>query len=295
MPIPEPEKAATEKAAPEIVRTLYELDMAIDHLRNKGQRIGLVPTMGALHDGHLSLVHASRRQCDSTIVSIFVNPTQFAPGEDLTRYPRPIESDLRLLADAHVDVVFIPAANVIYPDGCTTAVDPPRVAAALEGESRPAHFRGVATVVLKLFNLTRADVAFFGQKDYQQSLVIRHMVRDLNVPIDIVVCPIVRDDDGLALSSRNIFLGSTDRKAALSLSRTLGMAESMIRQGENDARIVMAEMTQALIEGGVTELDYAVVADADTLQWLDEVRLPVVLLIAARVGTTRLIDNVVLN
>ena len=153
----------------------------------------------------------------------------------------------------------------------------------------------MATVVLKLFHMTRADVAFFGQKDYQQSLVIRHMVRDLNVPIDIVVCPIVRDDDGLALSSRNIFLSSGEREVALSLSGTIRMAEKLIRQGENDARIVMAEMTQALIEGGVTEIDYAVVADANTLQWLDEVRLPAVLLVAARVGTTRLIDNIVLE
>lgn len=280
---------------PLIVRTLEELGTAVRRLREKGGRIGLVPTMGALHAGHLSLVHACRRQCDATIVSIFVNPTQFAPGEDLTKYPRPLDNDLQMLADANVDVVFMPEPEVVYPAGCSTAVEPPRVALALEGESRPTHFRGVATVVLKLFNMTRADVAFFGQKDYQQSLVIRHMVRDLNVPIDIVVCPIVRDDDGLALSSRNIFLSSADREVALSLSRTLGMAEKLIRQGENDARIVMAEMTQALIEGGVTELEYAVVADANTLQWLDEVRLPAVLLVAARVGTTRLIDNVVLN
>lgn len=290
MPTPDP-----ENAAPLIVRSLEELGTAVRRLREKGGRIGLVPTMGALHAGHLSLVHACRQQCDATIVSIFVNPTQFGPAEDLSKYPRPIDNDLRLLSEANVDVVFMPEPEVVYPDGCSTSVDPPRVAAALEGEFRPTHFRGVATVVLKLFHMTQADVAFFGQKDYQQSLVIRHLVRDLNVPIDIVVCPIVRDDDGLALSSRNVFLSSADRQVALSLSRTLDMAEKMIRQGENDARIVMAEMTQALIEGGVTELEYAVVADANTLQWLDEVRLPAALLVAARVGTTRLIDNIVLN
>lgn len=290
MPLPDPENAELQ-----IVRTLAELDAAVGRLRRKGGRVGLIPTMGALHAGHLALVQASRQECDGTIVSIFVNPTQFAPGEDLTKYPRPIERDLQLLADENVDVVFLPPVEVIYPEGCSTVIDPPRIAAVLEGESRPAHFRGVATVVLKLFNLTRADVAFFGQKDYQQSLVVRHMVRDLNVPIDIVVCPIVRDDDGLALSSRNVFLSNADREVALSLSRTLRLAESLIRQGENDARIIMAEMTQSLIEGGVTEIDYAVVADAHTLQWLDEVRLPAVLLVAARVGTTRLIDNIVVS
>lgn len=278
-----------------IARTPAELDIALSGFRERKARVGFVPTMGALHDGHLSLVEFSKRSCDVTAVSIFVNPAQFAAGEDLSRYPRPLEADLELLRGTEADVVFLPDTETIYPPGCSTFVDPPRVSLALEGEHRPAHFRGVATVVLKLFHLTRADVAFFGQKDYQQCLVVRHMVRDLNVPIDIVVCPIVRNDDGLALSSRNIYLSADDRRIALSLCRTLNQAASLIRGGEQDARAIAAEMTQSLIDGGVTSVDYAVVCDADTLEMLDVVRLPAVLLLAARVGTTRLIDNLLIS
>lgn len=277
-----------------IARTPAELDSALSGFRDRKARTGFVPTMGALHAGHLSLVEFSKRSCDATVASIFVNPAQFAAGEDLSRYPRPIEADLEMLTAAGTDVVFLPETEAIYPPGSSTFVDPPRVSLALEGEHRPTHFRGAATVVLKLFHLTRADVAFFGQKDYQQCLVIRHMVRDLNVPIDIVVCPIVRDDDGLALSSRNVYLSADDRRTALSLHRTLNQAASLIRSGERDARSVAAEMTQSLIDGGVASIDYTAVCDADTLEILDVVRFPVVLLVAARVGTTRLIDNLLI-
>ena len=295
-PSPSTEELVGDAASrPAVVNTVADLREAIASIRASDASIGLVPTMGALHRGHLSLVEHCRQRCDATVVTIFVNPTQFAPEEDLDQYPRPLEQDLQLLADAGVDLVFVPEVQEVYPDGCTTSVNPPPVARMLEGESRPTHFAGVATVVLKLFNMVGADVACFGQKDYQQSLIVRQLVADLNVPIEIDVCPIVRDEDGLALSSRNAYLSAAEREAALSLSRSLREAETLILQGENDGRVVAAEMTQALIEGGVTELEYAVVADAETLESQDLVQLPVVLLVAARVGTTRLIDNVVIR
>ncbi len=281
--------------APLLVTTIVQLREALSALRKDAETIGLVPTMGALHEGHLSLVAASRNRCTATVVSIFVNPAQFAPGEDLGAYPRQLDRDLEMLAAAGADLVFAPEVETIYPADCSTAVDPPAVAHTLEGQSRPTHFRGVATVVLKLFNLVPADMAFFGQKDYQQTLVIRHMVRDLNLPIDIVVCPIVRDDDGLALSSRNSYLDPDERLAARSLHRSLQRAAASIDQGETDGRVIMADMTQALIEGGVSTVDYAVLAHPETLQLLEDTQRPAVLLVAARVGATRLIDNLIVT
>ncbi|MGI9519411.1 MAG: pantoate--beta-alanine ligase, partial [Pirellulaceae bacterium] len=220
---------------------------------------------------------------------------QFAAGEDLADYPRSVENDLKLLAAAEVDLVFMPATDEIYPADCTTTVKPPTVARKLEALSRPTHFEGVATIVLKLLNMTQCDVAFFGQKDYQQFLVVRHMVRDLNLSTEIVVCPVVRDAEGLALSSRNVYLSAAEHNIALSLNRTLRETARMIEQGETDGRAIMAHMTQALIEGGVTETDYAVIAHADTLELLEEVASPAVLLVAARVGETRLIDNLLIE
>lgn len=279
----------------QIIQNVEALNQTIWQIQQKQASIGFVPTMGALHEGHLSLVRASRQQCDVTIVSIFVNPTQFAPNEDLDQYPRPIENDLQLLQKEGVDWVFMPEPSEVYPQGCSTSVNPPAVAQRLEGESRPTHFAGVATVVLKLLNMTQCDVAFFGQKDYQQALVIQHMVRDLNLATKIEVCPIVRDHDGLALSSRNVFLTADERASALCLSRTLNETAAMIAEGETDGRVIMAHMTQSLIEGGVTETDYAVIADAHTLELLEDVRRPAVLLVAAKVGDTRLIDNCVIT
>lgn len=283
------------KTAPPVAATAGTLRAAIRELRHSGRSIGLVPTMGALHDGHLGLVEASVRQCDATVVSIFVNPTQFAPHEDLARYPRMLEQDLQRLAGSGTDLVFAPPPEAMYPPGCETRVQPGSIARRLEGESRPTHFQGVATIVLKLFQLSGADAAFFGQKDYQQSLVVRHMVRDLNLPIDIVVCPIVRDDDGLALSSRNVFLDASQRTSALALYRTLQAAANLIGEGETDGRVITAEMVQSLITGGVSQVDYAVLADPETLETLETVRLPAVLLVAARVGNTRLIDNLMVR
>ena len=274
-----------------IANTIAELRECVRELRQDNTTIGVVPTMGALHAGHVSLVEECKKTSDATIVTIFVNPAQFSPDEDLASYPRPMEDDLQLLTQAGADLVFAPTVEEIYPEGCTTLLKPPAVARALEGASRPEHFAGVATVVLKLFNITGAEIACFGQKDYQQSLVVKQLVRDLHLPIEIVVCPIIREADGLALSSRNVFLSDEERTIALSLNRTLQEATELVRQGEIDGRAIMAHMTQELIEAGVTETDYAVVADPETLEIMETVRQPAVLLLAARIGKTRLIDN----
>lgn len=247
--------------------------------------------MGALHQGHLSLVRASLAAADQTIVTIFVNPTQFAPTEDLEKYPRPLADDLAKLESLGVDHVFVPADGQMYPPGFSTSILPPQVAEKLEGEFRQTHFAGVATVVLKLLNMTQADIAFFGQKDYQQSLVIQTMVADLDLNVDIRICPIVRETDGLALSSRNVYLSEEERQIALTLSKTLAHVEELIGEGQTDGFEIVTEMRQMLIDGGVTSVDYAVVADPDTLATAEFVTLPVVALIAAHVGNTRLIDN----
>ncbi len=278
-----------------MIKTIDQLTAFVREARAAGKTIGLVPTMGALHEGHLSLVRRSVDQTDITITTIFVNPTQFATGEDLSVYPRPLERDLKLLADEGADVAFVPSDDEMYPSGCSTTVAPPALSEALEGEFRPTHFSGVLTIVLKLFNVARADVAFFGRKDYQQFLVIRKMVADLNVPIRIEVCPIVREPDGLAMSSRSVYLSPEERDIALSLKRTLDLARTQIKEGQRDGFELITEMRQSLIDGGVTSIDYAVVADVETLETLDPIRLPCVVLIAAHVGTTRLIDNCVVE
>ncbi len=227
------------------------------------QTIGFVPTMGALHDGHLSLVRRAKSQCDVCVVSIFVNPTQFAPNEDLSRYPRPLERDLELIAGEGADAVFLPTSAVMYPPGFGSYVMPPPVGLPLEGQSRPEHFRGVTTVVLKLLQIIPADAAFFGQKDYQQLRVIQDMVRDLNVPTEIVSCPIVRDEDGLAMSSRNRYLSDEQRIIALSLSRALDRAAGCIACGETDIAKIEQLMKNEL--SGCDSIDYAVVVDTKTL------------------------------
>lgn len=251
--------------------------------------------MGALHEGHLSLVRRSLREVDITIVTIFLNPSQFAPTDDLDKYPRALESDLEQLTAAGVQYVFAPSQNEMYPEGFSSGVQPPTVASKLEGEFRPTHFAGVATVVLKLLNLTQADKAFFGQKDFQQARVIERMVDDLNVPVEICICPIVRDEDGLAMSSRNVFLNETEREIALTLNKTLDHVERLIQSGLTDGFEAITEMRQMLIDGGVEKIDYAVVAEPSTLETSDPIILPVVALVAAYVGDTRLIDNRVIG
>jgi pantoate--beta-alanine ligase len=249
--------------------------------------------MGALHEGHLSLVRTAKSECDVAVATIFVNPTQFAPHEDYSRYPRTLESDLALLDSVGCDLAFVPAAEEIYPPGFSTSVEPPAVAHVLEGAFRPDHFRGVCTVVLKLFHLVPSDVACFGQKDYQQALVIRHMMRDLNVPLAIRVCPIVREADGLAMSSRNRYLSADERRQALGISRALEDTVARYRGGERNAAALEGAMRHVLQRHGISRIDYAAVVDAETLQ--EQTEGAAVALIACHVGTTRLIDNEILG
>lgn len=279
----------------QVIESISNLRSCVGDWRKSGLCVGMVPTMGALHEGHLSLVRASQARADRTIVTLFVNPSQFAPGEDLEKYPRPRERDLSLLRELGVDVVFAPETATMYPPGATTAVRPPKVASRLEGEFRPHHFEGVCTIVLKLFHLGQPDVAFFGQKDFQQTVVIRRMIEDLNVPVQLEVCPIVRDPDGLAMSSRNVYLSPDQRQSALGLYRALSAAASAVRDGETDAHLLMTEMRQTLVDAGVDSIDYAVITDPRELTVLDQIDGPAIALIACRVGQTRLIDNMWLN
>jgi pantoate--beta-alanine ligase len=272
-----------------------EMQAAVLSFRRQGRRVGLVPTMGALHAGHLSLIKIARERADVVITTIFVNPTQFGPQEDLARYPRTLEADLQSLSAAGCDIVFVPAAGEIYPPGFSTFVEPPAVAQPLEGVCRPGHFRGVATIVLKLFHLIPADIAYFGQKDFQQLLVIRRMVEDLAVPIEIIGCPTVRETDGLAMSSRNRYLSPAERQQALALPAALTRAEQLVAEGEKDAAVIVAQMSRILSEARISRIDYVALADPRTLEEKSVIEGPTVALIAAFVGTTRLIDNRVLN
>jgi pantoate--beta-alanine ligase len=268
-----------------------DMQSTVQAWRRAGSRVGLVPTMGALHEGHLSLVRAARERSDVVVATIFVNPTQFGPNEDFGKYPRTLDADLRALSDAGCEWVFVPEREEMYPPGATTMVEPPAVAMPLEGVCRPGHFRGVATIVLKLFNLIPATAAYFGHKDFQQVCVIQHMVRDLNVPVEIVVCPTVREADGLAMSSRNRYLSPAERQQALALSRALSEAERLVKDGEREAAKVRLAMRNILSSAGIERVDYATVAHAESLAEVDLITGPVVALIACFVGTTRLIDN----
>lgn len=263
--------------------------------RAAGKTIGCVPTMGALHEGHLSLIEAAEQESDFVVVTIFVNPTQFGPNEDLSKYPRPLDDDLRKCWKTGVDLVFNPDASTVYPAADAAFVDVPACSTTLEGAHRPGHFRGVATVVLKLFNMVAPDIAFFGQKDFQQQLMIRHLVRDLNVPVEIRTCPTVRESDGLAMSSRNAYLSDVDRQSALALSQAIKLAHDACiieKKSPPDAR---QAMLAHIAEFPDVKLDYAVIADANSLSEIDEAVPEMVALIAAKVGTTRLIDNILIS
>jgi pantoate--beta-alanine ligase len=281
---------------PIVVDEIEPLRSAVAEARRKGQRIGLVPTMGALHAGHCSLIEAARRQNDYVVVSIFVNPTQFGPNEDLQRYPRPLANDLELCRQAGVDLVFHPRAEIVYPPDYRTYVEVTGLQDNLCGASRPGHFRGVATVVLKLFNLTRPDRAYFGQKDAQQVRIIQQMVKDLNVPVEVCVCPIVRETDGLALSSRNAYLEAEERRRAVVLYRALTEARRRIEGGERDGDAIRRALREqiAAVPGAV--LDYAAVVDAETLQDVSIISAgrPFLLALAVKFGGTRLIDNLLI-
>ena len=272
------------------VRDLAGLRDAVAAFRAEGATIALVPTMGALHAGHMALIEAARRPGTKVIASIFVNPKQFGPNEDLARYPRREAADARLLADHGCDLLWAPPVEVMYPEGFATNVTVTGVSDGLDGAARPGHFDGVATVVTKLFNQTRADVAYFGEKDFQQLAVIRRFVADLDMAIEIVGVPTQRDDDGLALSSRNIYLDEEQRAKAVALPRALGVAARSIARGD-DPEGALAEARGALVAAGF-EVDYVALADAETLAESPAADRPRRLLAAARMGTTRLIDNV---
>lgn len=275
------------------VQTVEQLREQVSAARRRGLRIGCVPTMGALHAGHISLVEAAKRETDFVIVTVFVNPTQFGPNEDFTRYPRPLEKDVDLCRQAGVDLVFHPEVETVYPAGSATYVEVPGLSAVLEGVYRPTHFRGVTTIVLKLFNMVLPDVAFFGAKDFQQQLLIRRMVHDLNVPVEIRTCPTLREPDGLAMSSRNVYLSPDERRTALALSQALKRASEESAAGRSLAE-VRRSMQQFLAQQPGVKLDYATIVDATTLREIDEPVPQMVALIAARVGTTRLIDNMLI-
>jgi pantoate--beta-alanine ligase len=257
--------------------------------------VGFVPTMGYLHEGHLSLVRAAREANAHTVVSIFVNPTQFGPGEDFERYPRDTERDLSLLRDERVDVVFMPPVDEMYPEGASTFVEVEGITDVLEGAHRPGHFRGVTTVVAKLFNIVQPARAYFGRKDAQQLAVVRKMVRDLRRDIEIVGLPIVREPDGLAMSSRNAYLAPEERAAALVLSRALNKAEELFAAGERDAEALRRAMRELIGAEPLARVDYVSVADPETLRELDRIDSGALASLAVRIGRTRLIDNVTLG
>lgn len=278
-------------SAMKIIRNIHEMQAFAEGVRAEGRRIALVPTMGYLHDGHLSLVREAGRRCGEVVVSIFVNPTQFGPSEDLDAYPRDFDRDRALCESAGATVIFAPEPEEIYAPGFQTYVTLESLPAHLCGLSRPIHFRGVATVVTKLFNIVKPHVAVFGEKDYQQLLVVRRMVRDLNFDVEVVGGPIVREEDGLAMSSRNAYLTPDQRKQALCLSRSLDAAEAAVKAGETDpARLIGAARERISAEPGA-EIDYVRVVDPETLEDAAVVGGPVVMALAVKIGKPRLIDN----
>jgi pantoate--beta-alanine ligase len=274
-----------------VLKTIAETRGACTRIRAAGKTLGLVPTMGALHEGHLSLVRAAQASCDAVAVTIFVNPTQFGPKEDFASYPRTFEQDCQTLEAAGVDLVFAPAVDEMYPSGASTFVEVAGLSERLDGASRPGHFRGVATVVAKLFNIFNPDRAFFGQKDAAQVAVLRKMVRDLRFGVQLDVCATVRESDGLALSSRNRNLSSEERRQALVLSRALRAVEERVRGGQQDSVALLAEALRVLQEEPAVQLDYCRIVDPDTLEDVPDVRHGALVAVAARVGSTRLIDN----
>jgi pantoate--beta-alanine ligase len=278
----------------EIVASKPELRGRLSEWRLRGESIGLVPTMGALHDGHVSLLRAARERCDRTVVSIFVNPLQFGAGEDFTRYPRDLGRDRDLLAAAGCDLVFAPDVAAMYAPRATTRVVNSALAARFEGEHRPGHFDGVLTVVAKLFNLVQPDVAFFGQKDAQQALLIRRLAVDLDFPLDVVICPIVREADGLAMSSRNAYLDPGSRERAVALSRALAAAQRRFAGGERDGAVLLGAARAVLDAAPGVTIEYLALVHPETLEDVSTVTSDALLLLTARVAGTRLLDNAIL-
>jgi pantoate--beta-alanine ligase len=277
-----------------ICTTIHEMRATSRAARRAGKRLGFIPTMGALHEGHLSLVRAARASSDVVGASIFVNPTQFGPNEDLAKYPRSFERDCEMLEREGVQLLFAPSVEEMYPGGSVTWITVESLSEKLDGRSRPGHFRGVATVVAKLFHVVEPDVAFFGQKDAVQVAVIRRMVRDLNLAVEIVVCPIVREADGLALSSRNAYLHPEQRKHALVLHRSLLRVRKLVEAGERNAFNLLAAGSEELAHENSVRLDYFEIVDPDTLDPVEDVSEGALVAVAAYVGSTRLIDNILL-
>jgi len=278
-----------------IVTTIAEVRTRVSQARGAGMTVGLVPTMGALHDGHAALIRAARAESGFVVVSIFVNPTQFGPNEDLASYPRTMEADLEVCAEAGADLIFAPAVAEMYPERSVTFVEVKELDQVLCGQSRPGHFRGVATVVLKLFNIVGPDRAYFGAKDYQQARIIQQMVRDLNVPVAVRVVPTVREADGLALSSRNRYLSAADRALAPGIYRALLAVRDRARAGEVDVARLESALHAELESIPGARVDYARIVDAESLRSLGRLDRPAVAAAAVFLGTTRLIDNVVIS
>ena len=278
----------------EIIDTAAAMTAISRRAHREGKRVGFVPTMGALHRGHISLVRAAHEQTDIVVASIFVNPTQFGPAEDFSKYPRTFAKDSVMLAAEKTNYIFSPSVEEMYPKGATTWVDVEGLSGKLDGRSRPGHFRGVTTVVSKLFNIVQPDLAFFGQKDAAQVAVIRKMVRDLNFPVRIVVCPIIREIDALAMSSRNAYLNPEQRNQALVLSQALQKVEKLAAEGETSAETLIAAGRQAMAQEPSVRLDYFEVVNPDTLDPVTDVGHGALVAVAAYVGTTRLIDNLLI-
>jgi len=278
-----------------LMKAVSEVQGYLRELRARGRSVGLVPTMGALHEGHRSLIQRAKQQCDAVVVSVFVNPRQFNSPDDFARYPRELEQDVQTLTDSRVEAIFAPSAEDMYPAGFDTCVEPGSLASTFEGAARPGHFRGVATVVVKLFNLVQPDVAYFGQKDFQQVQMVHRLVEDLNLNVRLVICPTVREADGLALSSRNKLLTPEARQAATALHRSLLRGETLVHAGETDARRLLAAMREVLQKEPKVKLDYLALVNASQLQPVEIVTAGTVALVAASVDSVRLVDNLILG
>ena len=277
------------------VERIAEVRRRVAEARGRGSRVGLVPTMGALHEGHASLIRAARSEAGFVVVSLFVNPTQFGPGEDFSQYPRPLEADLAVCRREGADLVFAPAAGEMYPEGFATTVRVAGLGETMCGRFRPGHFDGVATVVAKLLAIVQPDVAYFGEKDAQQLAVVRRMVEDLNLPVEVRGCPLVREPDGLAMSSRNAYLSADERRKALALSAALAEARDAIRAGERNGARLAERVRERIRAAPGVELEYVAVVDPDTLADLDRICSACLVAVAAKVGATRLIDNVIVR
>jgi pantoate--beta-alanine ligase len=278
-----------------MVDSIARMSTLVKMLRKEGKSIGFVPTMGYLHEGHLSMVKAAKKHTDVVVMSIFVNPLQFGPQEDFEKYPRDIKNDERLAGEAGADVIFCPSVKEMYPEGHATFVTVERLTDGLCGASRPGHFRGVTTVVAKLFGIVKPDVAYFGQKDAQQAIIIKKMVQDLHIGVEIKIMPIIRESDGLAMSSRNVYLSAEERKDALVLSQAVAKAQSLFDAGETDAGRITSVMSEFIAQKPAVKVDYISIVDTKDLKDVKIIAGETLIAVAAQVGKTRLIDNVIVN